>query len=194
MSLISPNNAREVGRSGWLIVPLFIIPMIVTTAFWRQVYVTVEAVMKTLPFALTFGLLFGLWVYRRSARLVKLGLHPYFNRSGGIPMKNTVAVFAGMILIVWVWSLMVVAGLVFISTTTERRIFQVSAVEDCNRKCNGCPTRVKFSNWIGTSGAQFCAEDIAPRPHVGSRLAVRGTFNELIQYVQTLEPEPQRGS
>ena len=184
MSLLSPENADEVRQSGWFFLPLLLAPMVAPVLLWWRLYITFDAVVRTFPFAIAGGLLLAWLVARRSARMIRMGLHPLFPPAQGLPAANVCALFALMPLYAWCWSLLLLSAGVAASTPTQDRMFTVSAVKECTRKCSGCSTRAELAGWVGATGALFCVDDLAPRPRVGERIAVRGKFHELVQYIE----------
>lgn len=168
-------------------VPFLIGPMTIPFVLWWQVYFTFEALMKVWPLAVPVGSVLGWLMYKRSARLVALGLHPYFSHRGHIPRKNILVLYLAMIFVTWGWALVFLALVVLPATPIEERSFKISEVNECTRKCFGCPTQVEFSNWVGANGVRFCADVLDPRPRVGEQLLVRGRFAHLVQYVRKME-------
>jgi hypothetical protein len=102
-------------------------------------------------------------------------------------MRNVLAGFVVIAFVTWGWALIFLAAAVLPATPVEERLFKVSGVEDCTRKCIGCFTRVEFSNWVGAAGSRFCVDALESRPKVGQLLSVRGRFHVLVQQVRAIE-------
>ena len=186
MSLLSPTSRPELSRSGWFLVAFLSGPMVLLFVFWWEMYLTFDAIVKVIPVAVLLGSGLSWMLYRRAVRLIELGLHPYVARGKNLQRKHVLAMVLGTILATWGWTLVVVALALLHDTQIAEKIFTISEVKDCTRKCLGCPTQLAFSDWVGADQAHFCADGLNPRPRVGERVLIRGRYTDLVQQVLAL--------
>ena len=182
MSLYAPVDREEVARSGWVFVSFLVGAPLLQLIFWWQVYFSPDTLVQAWGPATVLGLVLTWLTYRRSVRLVALGLHPYVRRGRRLPVKNIVASVVMLVAICWAWVLVACALSTLPGTRVQDRAFTVAVVEHCTRKCSGCDTRVRFSDWPDGGDPRVCARALDPR--VGEKLVVRGRFGDRVRFLQ----------
>ena len=191
MSWAFPVDAREASRFWWLGGPFFVMPMVVPILWWWQLYFSTDAAIKALPITVVCGPLLGWFMIKRSVWLAKAGLHPQYSPAQELPWGKSAMAFVFMVALAWGWALLGLAVVALPQAAVEERVFTVSQVEHCTSKCLGCRTQVKLAGWVGYSEAPVCAGSLAPEPRVGEPLRVRGRFDPIVQYVNSVE-RPRR--
>ena len=187
MNTISPSTKAEAAKSGWIFCFAFITPFVLMLTTWWSVYFTAEAHLLATAIATILSIPVTYLTFRRTSRLMALGLHPHYRSGVRVPLKHKRFTYLGLWAILFAWTLALTGmSIRMAGPSTTERSFVVSQTEVCTRKCLGCSNQVALTDWNGYPSARLCVDGVAPQLRAGDRLVVRGHFSEFVIFIRGL--------
>ena len=187
MKRFFPTPNATFAQSGWPFLAFFALPVISLALFFRSTFPSAQAHWWAFSVATLLSVPASVWLFRRTNRLVKLGLHPHYSELHPMPSRDRLYAWLGVFLGCYSWTLAVVMALVWLPLhPMSEQAFDVAETRQCIRKCFGCYHEAKLSSWPGLNFGSICVESFVPLVQAGERLVVSGRFSPFGVYVQSL--------